>query len=343
MIYKFRVFSDINEKFLRCIEIDENDTFLNFHTAIQQSVNFTKKEMASFYLSNDLWERFTQITLMDVRNGEAEDIFSMEQTLLSEFLTEEGENLVYVYDFISDRVFYIVLSEIKNRNMSLTYPICSQTIGEPPVQTLSEKRILKSVIVGKVITNIKKPSTVPVSKPLDKGIKDPKKVDMTKDKKAKPVKVLDKPSSLKAKPVGKADSKSKVVDDKKSTKNIISSKTIVKTKKSILLDDDDDFDIDDDDLDLLDETPAKGLSKSIKKSPKSRSIDDDDDDDDDDEILVDDSIDEVDEDDFNFDESEIETKFKTESSLFNDFDEDEPEDFFDDEMFDNIDDYADRI
>ena len=113
MIYKFRVFSDINEKFLRCIEIDEEDTFMSLHEAIQVSVNFIKKEMASFYLSNDLWDRLTQITLMDVKDGEADDIFTMENTHLNEFLTEEGENLVYVYDFISDRVFYLVLSEIK--------------------------------------------------------------------------------------------------------------------------------------------------------------------------------------------------------------------------------------
>jgi hypothetical protein len=342
MIYKFRVFSDINEKFLRCIEIDENDTFLSLHDAIQKSVNFTKKEMCSFYLSNDTWDRLTQFTLMDVRDGEADDVFSMENTVLSEFVTEEGENLVYVYDFIFDRVFYLELSEIKNQNKMLTYPLCSQSIGEAPQQVLSEKRVLKGgVIAGKVISNIKKPAVV--TGKIIKPVKDAKKalIDV-KAKKAepiKPVKVVGKPTLEKVKLVEKGTSKSKLVDDKKA-----SSKVVAKAKKSKVLDDDD-LDLDDDDL-LDDETPVKAGKKVAAKSSRSRSVDDDDDDDDDDSAeddLVDD-VDEEEEEDFGFDEDEIDTKFKSSPNIFASFDdEDDVADDYDDPLFDNIDDYADRL
>lgn len=352
MIYKFRVFSDINEKFLRCIEIDEEDTFLSLHDAVRTSVNFTKMEMASFYLSNDLWDRLTQITLMDVQDGEADDVFTMEQTSLNEFLSEEGENLVYVYDFISDRVFYLVLSEIKNRNASLKYPLCSQTIGDPPVETIGEKRILKGVIAGKVITNVKKTTSLASHKslkPADKIMKDAKNDLASKAKKVDASKTAksakdDGKALVKGKTVEKT--KSKIVDDKKATKVVASAKNVSKTKKGKSLDDDD-LDIDDDDLDLLDETPAKGkVAKKVAKPARTRSVDDDDDDfdedddsDDDDEDLVDDSGDDAeDEEDFGFDEDDFDKKFKSESS-FSEFDEDD----FDDQMFDNIDDYADRI
>ena len=345
MIYKFRVFSDINEKFLRCIEIDENDTFLKLHHAIQKSVNFTQKEMASFYLSNDSWDRLTQFTLMDVREGDAEDIFSMENTVLSEFITEEGENLVYVYDFIFDRVFYIELSEIKNKNKMLNYPLCTQSIGEAPLQILSEKRVLKGgVIAGKVISNVKKPTTVITAKP-GKPVKDVKKSDHDiKGKKGdsiKPVKVVDKPVAGKSKLVEKSSSKSKQVTAKKATKAIVDSKT----KKSKLYDDEDDLDIIDDDLDLdldididlLEETP----SKKGKKIVTSRLIDDDDDIDDEGEDLVDDV--EEEEEDFGFDEEEIDTKFKSATNIFTGFEDDDVADDYDDPLFDNIDDYADRL
>jgi len=350
MIYKFRVFSDINEKFLRCIEIDEEDTFLSLHEAVRTSVNFNKMEMASFYLSNDLWDRLTQITLMDVQDGEADDIFTMEQTSLNEFLSEEGENLVYVYDFISDRVFYLVLSEIKNRNASLKYPLCSQTIGDPPVQTIGEKRILKGVVAGKVITNIKKTTSLASQKtlkPADKIVKDAKNDLASKAKKVDASKTAksskeDAKSLVKGKVVEK--SKTKLVEDKKASKVVASAKNVSKTKKGKSFDEDEDLDIDDDELE---ETPAKGkVAKKAAKPSRSRSVDDDDDDldddddsDDDDEDLVDDSGDDAEEEeDFGFDEDDFEKKFKSES-VFNEFDEDD----FDDQMFDNIDDYADRI
>jgi len=352
MIYKFRVFSDINEKFLRCIEIDEEDTFLSLHDAVRSSVGFTKMEMSSFYLSNDLWDRLTQITLMDVQDGEADDIFTMEQTSLNEFLTEEGENLVYVYDFISDRVFYLVLSEIKNRNISLKYPLCSQTIGDAPVETIGEKRILKGVVAGKVITNVKKTTSLASQKTLksgDKIVKDAKNDIASKSKKidaSKSAKLAkdDGKSLVKGKAIDK--SKSKLVDDKKASKVIASAKNVTKAKKG-KPSEDDELDVEDDVLDLLDDTPAKGkVTKKAAKPARSRSVDDDDDDfdedddnDDDDEDLVDDSGDDTeDEEDFGFDEEDFDKKFKSES-IFNEFDEED----FDDQMFDNIDDYADRI
>ena len=94
--------------------MNEDDTFFSFNRAIQDSVGFNTQEIASFYLSNDDWDGLrAQITLAELSIGDDDDIFPMETTKLSEFITEEGENLIYVFDFLSDRAFYICFKKLK--------------------------------------------------------------------------------------------------------------------------------------------------------------------------------------------------------------------------------------
>ena len=103
MIYKFRIVSDEVDNFKREICIDSDATFLELHDAILDSVGFTKDQMTSFFICDDDWEKKTEVTLMDMGKDSDEDTWIMASTRLSELIEDEGQRLVFVFDYHADR------------------------------------------------------------------------------------------------------------------------------------------------------------------------------------------------------------------------------------------------
>lgn len=64
-----------------------------------------------------------------------EDSYIMKETKLSDLLEDEKQKLLYVFDPLSERVFFIELSEIIT-GKDLDNAICSRKAGEAPKQTL---------------------------------------------------------------------------------------------------------------------------------------------------------------------------------------------------------------
>ncbi len=133
MVYRFILISDEVDDFMREIMIDSEASFFDFHEAILNSVNYTKDLMTSFFLCNDHWEKEQEITLVEMNTGSEYDNYIMEDISLDEFISEEKQKLLYVFDYVSDRVFFIELKEIiPGKNMNA--PVCSNKKGTPPEQ-----------------------------------------------------------------------------------------------------------------------------------------------------------------------------------------------------------------
>lgn len=133
MIFKFRIISDEVELFVRNIEIQSSATFLDLHESIQKSVGYDSSQLASFYLADADWSREEQITLLDMTDGET-DMMLMSEERLDSHLCAVNENLVYVFDFFSDRAFYVSVAEIKEEDSGVTYPLSIGAIGDAPDQ-----------------------------------------------------------------------------------------------------------------------------------------------------------------------------------------------------------------
>ena len=58
----------------------------------------------------------------------------MKSTRLSEFLQDEKQHLLYTYDSLGDRKFFIELSEIIKGHLDA--PVIARSQGEPPSQHL---------------------------------------------------------------------------------------------------------------------------------------------------------------------------------------------------------------
>ena len=82
-----------------------------------------------------IWEKEQEITLEDMGTSSDEDSYIMKETKLSDLLEDEKQKLLYVFDPLSERVFFIELSEIIT-GKDLDNAICSRKAGEAPKQTL---------------------------------------------------------------------------------------------------------------------------------------------------------------------------------------------------------------
>jgi hypothetical protein len=136
MIYRFLLLSDEVDDFKREITIDSEATFLDLHHVILDSVGYAKDQMASFFICGDDWTKLTEITLVKMDTNFDEDNYTMEETRLSEGLEEEGQKLMYIFDYLTDRAFYMELREIIT-GKSQTKAECIKSAGNPPVQLLS--------------------------------------------------------------------------------------------------------------------------------------------------------------------------------------------------------------
>lgn len=138
MIYKLRVISDENELFHRVIEISEDDTFLNLHKAILTACDYKETEMASFFISNDEWDKGIEITLFDMGDEELPTI-PMQKAMLKDFLKNKEDKVIYQFDFFNDRSLFCTLVDITEKNSKKKYPLCSHSTGNPPLQKFNDE------------------------------------------------------------------------------------------------------------------------------------------------------------------------------------------------------------
>lgn len=132
----FRVLLDFDENVFRDIEVQKDDTFLTLHMIIQEAFGFDNSQMASFYVSNEEWEKGQEITLMDMAAPDegGEPIWLMHETPLSKIVFERDQKLLYVFDFMLMWCFYIDVIGLEDYPETVILPRIRQSYGEAPDQ-----------------------------------------------------------------------------------------------------------------------------------------------------------------------------------------------------------------
>lgn len=133
MIYKFRIVSDEVDNFKLEIAIDSDDTFLRLRNAILDAVGYSKDQMDSFFICGDDWSKEKEITLTDMDTDSDQDVWLMEDTPLSELIEEEGQKLIYVFDYMTERCFFMEMKNIVT-GKTLLDPLCQRKEGKAPEQ-----------------------------------------------------------------------------------------------------------------------------------------------------------------------------------------------------------------
>lgn len=136
MVYRFKIISDEVDDFRREIQIDSENSFLELRNAILASAGYTTDELSSFVICDDDWTRHQEILLADMGFDSDRDFWLMADTRLSEMIEDEGQKLMFIFDPIAERAFFMEMKEMIT-GQNLDKPKCTVKKGNAPRQTIS--------------------------------------------------------------------------------------------------------------------------------------------------------------------------------------------------------------
>jgi hypothetical protein len=134
-VLKFRVYWEEDESVYRDISIKPDQTFLQFHQVILQSFEFDNKHKATFFRSNDNWQRGREIILEKDNTQRKVDPLMMNETVIAAAVKTPNQKFIYLYDYAKNWVFLVELIGVsKDENSRVTYPYCVRKEGLAPSQ-----------------------------------------------------------------------------------------------------------------------------------------------------------------------------------------------------------------
>src|SRR6476660_6771615 len=134
-ILKFRVYFEEDDSVYRDIAIRHKQSFLNLHEAILKAFEFDSKHQATFYRSNDQWQRGREITLEPYDKQYRAAPLLMKETTIGSEIKDTNQRFIYTYDFTKGWTFLIELINVsKEENPKLTYPAMVRKEGIAPSQ-----------------------------------------------------------------------------------------------------------------------------------------------------------------------------------------------------------------
>ena len=136
-ILKFRVYWEEDDSIYRDISVKHTQTFADFHQVILKAFEFDQKHDATFYRSNDTWQRGREISKEVYDRPYKVPPLLMAETAISTEIIDTNQHFIYEYDFVKSWSFLIALIQvIKNADadMNLEYPLVSRIEGVGPMQ-----------------------------------------------------------------------------------------------------------------------------------------------------------------------------------------------------------------
>jgi hypothetical protein len=134
-VLKFRVYLEEDDSIYRDVAIKHKQTFLEFHEAILKAFEFDNKHAATFFRSNDSWQRGREISLETYDKQYKAAPLLMKDTSIGSEIKYTNQKFVYMYDFNKQWSFLIELINVsKEENPKLTYPATLRKEGIPPSQ-----------------------------------------------------------------------------------------------------------------------------------------------------------------------------------------------------------------
>lgn len=134
-ILKFRIYFEEDDSVYRDIVIRHTQSFTNLHDIILKAYEFDSKHQATFYRSNDNWQRGREISLEKYdRNYKVAPLIMKDTTIGSE-IKDPNQKFVYQYDFIKNWSFLVELINVsKEESSKIDYPSVIKKEGIGPSQ-----------------------------------------------------------------------------------------------------------------------------------------------------------------------------------------------------------------
>ena len=134
MILRLRMLSDENDNFVRDFEVSHEMNLFELHNFIIESIEYDDC-MASFYTADAQWNPIQEFSQMDLGDEQFEGApIAMEKVSLAELVVSECNRLIYQFDMLTDRAFYLEVVSAGQPNPELEYPRVSFENARVPDQ-----------------------------------------------------------------------------------------------------------------------------------------------------------------------------------------------------------------
>lgn len=134
-VLKFRAYLEEDDSVYRDIVIKHTQTFADLHAAILKAYEFDSKHQATFYRSNDTWQRGREITFEKYDKPYKAEPLLMAETPIGTEIKDPNQKFIYTYDFVKGWVFLVELISVsKEESAKIAYPATSRTEGIAPPQ-----------------------------------------------------------------------------------------------------------------------------------------------------------------------------------------------------------------
>ena len=134
-ILKFRVYYEEDESIYRDVAIRHTQSFRDLHESILKAYEFDSKHKATFFRSNDHWQRGREISLEKYEKEYKAEPLLMSDTTIGSEIRNPNQKFIYQYDFNKNWTFLVELINVsKEENPKLSYPTTMRTEGIAPSQ-----------------------------------------------------------------------------------------------------------------------------------------------------------------------------------------------------------------
>lgn len=134
-ILKFRIYLEEDDSVYRDVAAKHTQTFFQLHEVILKAFEFDNKHAATFYRSNDHWQRGREISLEKYDKEYKAAPLLMIETAIGSEIKNPNQKFVYQYDFVKNWWFLVELISVsKDEDSKVSYPALIRTEGIGPSQ-----------------------------------------------------------------------------------------------------------------------------------------------------------------------------------------------------------------
>ncbi len=136
-ILKFRVYWEEEDAIYRDVLVKHTQHFSDFHQIILKAFEFDQKHDATFFRSNEKWQRGREISKEVYQKEYPVAPLLMDETTIGSEIMDTNQHFIYLYDFNKSWTFLVELIQvIKNADadMNVEYPVISRVEGVGPMQ-----------------------------------------------------------------------------------------------------------------------------------------------------------------------------------------------------------------
>ena len=134
-ILKFRIYLEEDDSVYRDIVIRHTQNFQDLHFAMLKAYEFDSKHKATFFRSNDHWQRGREISFEHYDKIYVVAPLLMAEVIIGSEIRDTNQKFVYEYDFEKHWVFLVELINVsKEESSKIVYPSVSRSEGIGPQQ-----------------------------------------------------------------------------------------------------------------------------------------------------------------------------------------------------------------